>query len=463
MNLGSISMRNLRIRAVASGLTALAIVVATGLYAAILMMAEQTDERYKGSVGGYGAVIGPEGASQLEIVLNTIFNIGNAPALIKLSACRDVRAGRFGGRTSVFYAIPQARGDSISSYNFPVVATIDEMFTEFKRGGEPLQMQEGRHFEFSWDDLLELGKGLAAWETDRRTGNNTGAKRPLLNDKLRECVIGSRVQNKLGLRLGDVVTPVHGKMSDVNFHEHPEAACKIVGILAPTNSPLDSTVFLPLGTHLLIDGHEGGVFIVDVPPGKNPDAVKNEPVNVWQIGLTAVVADPKDHFGTPLLRDAFSRRGGAQVSWPQDIVPKFLRDIGNIAEALMIVAWLVLFGAGLSISAVIYNTMNERRREIAIMRSLGARRGQIFAIIVLEAGLLSFFGALLGLVICHLAALGLGEMVEDRTGVYLEWLRVSLWEIWLLLGVTGIGAVAGLLPAVKGSLTEVADSLAQNY
>ncbi|MCR9248594.1 MAG: ABC transporter permease [bacterium] len=464
MRLASISLRNLRIRAVASGLTALAIVVATGLYAAILMMAEQTEERYKGSVGGFGAVVGPKDASQLEIVLNTIFNIGDAPGLIKLSACRDIRANRVGGRrTPVHYAIPQARGDSVSSYNFPVVATIDEMFSKFKRGGSTLPFAEGRAFEFSWDDLIELGKGLAAWETDRRTGEDTGAERPLLNDKIRECVIGHRVKQKLGLGLGDVVTPVHGKAGEPGAHDHPEAACKIVGILAPTNSPLDSTIFLPLGTHLLIDGHEGGVFLVDVPAGKNPDSVKNDPVNVWQIGLTAVLVDPKDHFGAQFLRTSFQRRPDAQVSWPATIVPAFLRDIGNVAEALMIVAWLVLFGAGLSISAVIYNTMNERRREIAIMRSLGARRTQIFAIIVLEAGLLSFLGSLLGVIVCHFAALGLGELVEDRTGVYLEWLQFGLWELWLVLGVTGIGAIAGLLPAVKGSLTQVGDSLAQSY
>jgi len=128
-----------------------------------------------------------------------------------------------------------------------------------------------------------------------------------------------------------------------------------------------------------------------------------------------------------------------------------------------VIAWLVLLVAAVSITVAIYNTMNERRREIAIMRSLGARRVQILGIIVGEAALLSFFGALLGLVVCHAAALALRGLVEDQTGVYLDWSVVPVWELWLLLGVTALGGCAGLLPAVKGSMTQVADNLANNY
>ena len=124
MRLWSISLRNLRIRLVVTLLTVLAILVATGLYAAILLMAEQTKQRYEGSIGGYQAVVGPKDASQLEIVLNTIFHVGDVLALFALKVCDDLRNSRVGWCVQVHYAIPQARGDSVSHYNFPVVATI---------------------------------------------------------------------------------------------------------------------------------------------------------------------------------------------------------------------------------------------------------------------------------------------------------------------------------------------------
>ncbi|MEO6595318.1 MAG: ABC transporter permease, partial [Planctomycetota bacterium] len=345
----------------------------------------------------------------------------------------------------------------------PVVATIDEMFSKYEWQRQPLVFAQGGPFQFSFDDLLAMAEELAAYENGRRAGEATPPPRPPLRKEWRQAVVGSRVARTLDLSLGNTITPVHGKMGEFGWHEHPEASCEVVGILAPTNSPLDTTIFLPLGTHLLIDGHEAGVFVVEIPPGRNPDDAKNLPVAANQIGLTAILVDPKDHFGTLLLRREFGSRPDAQVAWPQDVVPKFLQQIGSAADVLTVIAWLVLLVASVSITVAIYNTMNERRREIAIMRSLGARRYQILAIITAEAGFLSLFGAVLGIAVCHLAQLALRNTVEDMTGVYLEWQQFHAWELWLVLGVTGVGAMAGLLPAVKGSMTQVADNLAQNY
>ncbi|MCU0863686.1 MAG: ABC transporter permease [Planctomycetes bacterium] len=467
MRLWSISLRNLRLRLVATVLTMLSIVVATALYAAILVMSEQTEQRYKGSIGGYQAVVGPKDASQLEVVLNTIFNVDVAPGLFPLRICTELRSGKGAGRRSqVRYAIPQARGDSVSRFNFPVVATIDEMFSkyEWNYDGErkPLVFQQGGPFTYGYDDLLQLAERLAAHESAARAGASEIPPRPLIEPQWKRAVVGARVARQLGLGLGATITPVHGKMGEFGYHEHPEAACEITGILAPTNSPLDTTIFLPIGLHYLIDGHEGGSFLVEIPPGKNPDDAKKLPVLAERLGLTAVIVDPKDHFGARILRQEFASKE-AQVAWPQDVIPKFLQQIGNAADALAVIAWLVLLVASIAITVAIYNTMNERRREIAIMRSLGARRLQILAIIVGEAALLSLFGAVIGLLVCHTAMFVMQGVVEDMTGVYLDWLQFRPWELWLVLGVTVLGGLAGLLPAVKGSMTQVADNLAQNY
>jgi putative ABC transport system permease protein len=339
------------------------------------------------------------------------------------------------------------------------------MFSKFEWKRAPLKFAAGGPFTFSYEQLIEMAEQLTRYENALRAEVplEERPQRPQLQEAWRECVIGARVARTLGLELGSVVTPVHGKAGEFGSHEHPEASCEIVGVLAPTNSPIDSTIYLPLGIHLLIDGHEQGVFLDPQVAGKSPAQLSAMPTEVGRIGLTAVIADPKDHMGPQILRREFGSHPEAQVAWPQDVVPKFLRQIGNAADALAVIAWLVLLVAAVSITVAIYNTMNERRREIAIMRSLGARRAQILTIITGEAALLSFFGALLGLALCHAAAYGLQGLVEDLTGVFLDWSQLRPWELWLLLGVTSIGAVAGLLPAVKGSMTQVADNLAQNY
>lgn len=465
MKLLSISMRNLRIRLVATVLTTMSIVVATALYASIRVMAEQTEARYQGSIGGFQAIAGPNGSSELELVLNTVFNVGEAPGLIPLEVCDKLRNQPRGIRLrgQVRYAIPQARGDSVSRYGFPVVATLDEMFSLFEWKREPLKFAAGGPFTFTYDELIELANGLAAFENAKRAGETEVPKRPAMKPEWKRCVIGSRVARTLQLQLGSIVTPVHGKMDDWNYHEHPEAACEVVGVLEPTNSPIDSTIYLPLGIHLLIGGHDGGVFVTKLGPGESPETAKDKPVDPMRIGLTAVIADPIHHMGSQILRREFGSHPEAQVAWPQDVIPDFLRKVGNAADALAIIAWLVLLVALVSITVAIYNTMNERRREIAIMRSLGARRLQILTIITGEATLLSLFGAVIGLVICHAAAFFLRAAVEDLTGVYLDWAVFRWWELWLVCIIAGVGAIAGLAPAVKGSMTQVADNLALNY
>jgi len=472
VRLGSISLRNLRVRIVSTVLTTLSIVLATALYAAIMMMADQTRQRYEGSIGGFQAVIGPKDASQLELLLNTIFNVGHAPGQIPKKVCDDLRGGLVGRRSQVRYAIPQARGDSISKHAFPVIGTIDEMFSKYEwlqnagaadETRAPLVFAEGGPWAFSYQELDRLSEELAAYESARRAEQEEPPARPALRPEWKRAVIGSRVARTLNLQLGSIITPVHGKPGEFGHHEHPEAACQIVGILAPTNSPLDTTVFLPLGTHLLIGGHEDGLFKVEIPPGKNPDQAAQLPVSADQIALTAIVADPLDHFGATIMRREFGTRPDAQVAWPQDVIPKFLAQIGNVADALEVIAWLVLVVAALAIAVAIYNSMNERRREIAIMRALGARRQQITAIIVGEAALLSLFGAVMGVLVCHSAAWLLREIVEDLTGVYLDWAAFAIHELYLVLAVALLGAAAGFLPAVKGSFTQVADNLSPTY
>ena len=135
--------------------------------------------------------------------------------------------------------------------------------------------------------------------------------------------------------------------------------------------------------------------------------------------------------------------------------------VGSATDILRVISYLVLVVAAVSIMVALYNTMNERRREIAIMRSLGARRAQILFVILQEALLVSLLGAVLGVVFCHAAAYLFSGSVAERTGVTIGWAVFSTAEIWLILGVGVLGAAAGILPAVKGSMTQVADNLGQ--
>jgi putative ABC transport system permease protein len=175
--------------------------------------------------------------------------------------------------------------------------------------------------------------------------------------------------------------------------------------------------------------------------------------------LSAIIVDFRHPLGGAHLRREFQTRSEAQVAWPRFEVDQLLQIVGNATDLLRVISYLVLLVSGVSILVALYNTMNERRREIAIMRALGARRRQIVRVILQEAALIAAVGAVLGVLACHAAARFAGDAVTRRTSVPIDWAAFTTDELWLILGVTVLGGIAGILPAIKGSMTEVADNI----
>ena len=146
--------------------------------------------------------------------------------------------------------------------------------------------------------------------------------------------------------------------------------------------------------------------------------------------------------------------------WPiGTIVADLFTKMGWFDRVLAIVAWLVVLVATASVLASIYNSMNERRRELAILRALGARRLTLSAAVVLEAAAIAALGAAAGFLVYGAILAGVASVVRAQTGVLIETLR---WDLVMLLApaaVVALGALAGLIPAVKAYRTDVAENL----
>ena len=452
MNLTSVSLRNLRVRLLSSSLTTLSILLGTALLAALWLLSSEAERRYTSNVKGYGVVVGPKEGSPLDLVLSTVFNLTDlAPpsGLVPLSVYRELYDGPLSKHGGVLYAIPQCRGDNYKS--FPVIGTTDEMFSRFRRGTKGkdeqgnsipvlLEFAEGEPFVFSHEDLIEFAEHEASHAHDDHHHHHE------IPVPWRQAVIGAAVADRLQLGLGDEITPAHGVADEITAHVHDEATCRVVGVLEATDTPLDRSIFIPIGTFLSMSKH---------------DAIRDTQESVADnVGLSAIIVETvrPTPFGQR-LRYAFQTRADAQAAWPWFEVSRLLEVVGNAAVILRVVSYLVLAVAGMSILVALYNTMNERRREIAIMRSLGARRLQIIRVILQEALAVSLVGATLGVLTCHVAALVFGDAVADVTGVAVDWTSFSISEVWLILGVGALGGCAGVAPAIKGSLTPVADHL----
>jgi len=358
-------------------------------------------------------VLGARG-SQLQLVLNTVFHLETSPGNIPWSMYEEIAAN-----SRVELAIPYAVGDNYRGYR--IVGTLPEIFTKFQyRAGKTFQVQPGGR---------------------------------IFNVDSHDAVVGAYAARKLGLKLGDVFRPYHGLAVDPKNQHRDEFT--VVGLLQPTNSPSDRVIWIPIEGIYRMSGHvlRGTGQIYRPKPGEDIPPESRE--------VSAVMLKFSNPAAGFTLDQQINKVGKvATLAWPvAGVMAELFDRIGWVSRILTLVAYLVVVVAAGSILSSLYNTMNERRREFAILRALGARRGTVFSAIVLEASTITALGALVGFVV-YGAILGAAfVIVREQTGVVLDAFKFDP-ALWLTpLGMVAMGALAGLLPAFKAYRTDVASNL----
>lgn len=390
--------RSLRQHALSTFVTAASIALAGGLLITVWMVKVQTQRAFVETTTAFDAVLGARG-SKLQLVLNAIFHLEASPGNLAVADYEAVRK-----HPAVKTAIPIAVGDNF--YGWRIVGTVPELFTgvEYARGKSYTVQPGGRLFD------------------------------PVK----REAVVGSMVAAQRKLKVGDTFKPFHGLAFDVRA-EHADLYT-VVGILAPTATPADRVVWIPLVGVQTMSGH---------------DARAATDVSAVLIQLRAASAG--------MMMDMMYNRQGNRLTlaYPVGaIVADLFNKIGWIDQVLALVAYLVALVAGGSVLASIHASMDARRRDIAILRALGARRRTIFGAIVAEAASIGALGAVASLVIYGVLFVGVAGIIRTQTGVALD---VFQWHPVLVLapaGLVALGALGGVLPAWKAYRTPVAENLA---
>jgi putative ABC transport system permease protein len=230
-----------------------------------------------------------------------------------------------------------------------------------------------------------------------------------------------------------------------------------VGLLAPTGTALDRVIFINIDSFFGIPEHQEG--------GRIPET--------GEAALSAVIVYPRGGVLKAILMGKLSKRTDLQVASPSEVIRGLLDIVGNIDRYFLIVALFVIVVGVLSVGVALYNTMNERRREIAIMRAIGARRRTILAQLLGEAALIALVGSAAGILLGRfLMVAAAGKIAEDSGFAPDPWRLTPFppggagWSPWLpgelviVLLVVMVSVVAGLLPALKGYRTDVAANLA---
>ncbi len=398
MTLWLIILRSMRQHALSTIITAGSIALAGGLLMSVWSVKDQARATFTGINGGFDAVLGARG-SKLQLVLNSIFHLEASPGNVSASDYQDIKNNR-----NVDLAIPIAVGDNYHGYR--LVGTIPELF-------EKVEYSPGKHYE------LEPG------------GNYFDPTR-------REAVVGSFAARKMGLKLGDTFHPYHGLI--YNERDQHSETYVVVGVLKPSNTPADRVIWIPLEGIQKMKGHD-------------PKAATD---------VSAVLVKLKGGGPVGFQMDMMYNKQGNRLTfaWPIAATIAALFDkIGWFDKVLALVSYLVALVATMSILASIYNSMNERRREIAILRALGAHRRIIFSAILLEAAAISTIGMAAGFLVYLAIMTGAATVIRAQTGIVLDPFAWNAVMLWAPVALISLGALSGIVPALKAYRTDVAEHL----
>lgn len=405
--------KSLKQHALSTVVTALAIALAAGLVMSVFAIQRQTYAAFTGGDIGFDAVLGARG-SQLQLVLNTVFHLETSPGNIPYAMYQEIAKN-----PQVELAIPYAVGDNYEG--FRIVGTTEDIFTLFEfRRGQKFQTESGGRF---------------------------------FNPNAKEAVIGSFAARETGLKVGDTFQPYHGLIFDEKNKHNDDYT--VVGVLEPTSSPSDRVIWIPLEGVYRMQGH----ILRGTGENYKPEANTEIPDEAKEV--SAVMLKFRSPQAGMNLDQLINRQGKvATLAFPIGRVMAELFDkIGWMNRVLELIAYLVVIVAAFSILASIYNSINERKREFAILRALGAKRTTVFAVIILEAVSISVLGSLLGYLI-YLAILSAAAyIVKTQTGVVLQIFGFDWWLIFTPVLMIAVGAFAGLIPALKAYRTDVAENL----
>jgi putative ABC transport system permease protein len=428
VNLFRLIAKQMRQRALSTWLTLFSVTLGVALAIALIVFGREGGKLFGQTEYGYDLIVGAKG-SKLQLVLNAVYNLDQPPGTVTWDVYQSLRDPRQHGRF-VRWAVPVAATDSYES--FPVVATLPSLLGYDEEGDQPLP--EGQRFEYRAGRELLLAQG-----------------RPFHGQKF-EAVIGSRVAEITKLKVGDVIQITHGRDA-ARGHEHEEG-WEIVGILAPTHTSFDSVLVTPMAPSIALAEHTEGLKDRArlLEQGVDPSQLEETWPQVEAGGgqrREGYVFDPATELVYPTLPQRFWRASAIFVNTPSGFArERVMFDIDNRPEAmaaspanemrvfferflegptqlLLMVTVLVSVVAAVSILVSIYNSVSARRREIAILRSLGATRTRVLTLICLEAGLIGAAGAVLGWIGGHGLAAVASEVLRRRLGEGIGWWTVG--------------------------------------
>lgn len=406
--LGSLLARGLTV-----AMTILAIALSVMLFLGVEKVRTGAKASFADTISGTDLIVGARTGS-VQLLLYSVFRIGNATSNMTWESYQDIAA-----RDAVDWIVPISLGDS--HRQFRVMGTTTAFFERYKyRSGQSLDVRDG--------DVM---------------------------DDLFDATIGADVAETLGYSVGDPIVVAHGLAS---FSEHEDQPFRISGILEKTGTPVDRTVIVSLEAieAIHVDWRSGAQI-----PGQATPADVIRQMDLQPQAVTAALVGVKGRLQVFGLQRAINEYGEEPLLaiLPGVALQELWQIVGIAETALIAVSGMVIVTALIGMMATIFSSLNERRREMAIFRAMGARPRVIFALLVLEAAVIAAIGALLGLILLYLSLYVAQPLIDSAFGLWIPIDSPSMREVLVLIAVILAGAIVSMLPAIRAYRMSLADGM----
>ncbi|MEC7941908.1 MAG: ABC transporter permease [Pseudomonadota bacterium] len=395
-------------------LTILTVAVSVILLLGVERVRTEAKSSFANTISGTDLIVGGR-SGQVNLLLYSVFRIGNATNNIDWKSYQE-----FSQHKAVKWAIPVSLGDSHKG--FRVMGTNHSYFENYRYGSkQPLTFQQGKEF-----------------------------------NELFDVVIGADVAKKLDYKIGDQIILAHG-ISDVAFSRHDNLPFKIVGILAPTGTPVDKTVHVSLEAIEAIHvGWESGANL-----GHTPDAETLKTYDFQPQQITAMMLGLNSKIQTfALQREINNYRQEPLSAIMPGIALHELWGMMSVAEqALLIVSGFVVVAGLLGMLSSLLTSLQERRREMAILRAMGARPRHVFGLLISEASALTFLGITLGVAVLFALIAIVAPIVQQSYGINISISAITPHEWKLLMLVQIAGIIIGFIPAFRAYRQSLSDGM----
>ncbi|WPL17052.1 acidobacterial duplicated orphan permease [Thiorhodovibrio winogradskyi] len=411
----SLAWKSLWNRRFTALLTLLSIALSVALLLGVERLRQEARASFANTLTGTDLIVGARGGP-VQLLLYAVFRLGDATNNISWQSYQDIaRLPR------VAWTVPLSLGDSHRGYR--VVGTNQDYF---------------RHYQYGREQRLALAKGAVFAD-------------------LYEAVLGAEVAAKLGYRLEDGIILAHGA-GDISFARHDDKPFRVAGILKPTGTPVDRTVHVSLQAieAIHVDWQSGAPV-----PGRQVSAEQTRNLDLTPKAITAALVGLDAKIATFQVQRAIN-------NYPEEpllaILPGValsqLWDLIGIAEnALLVVSAFVVLVGLIGMLTALLTSLNARRREMAILRSVGARPAHVFALVMGEAAVLMLLGIAAGLGLLHALLLIAQPLLQNTFGLVITLGAPSLGEWQLLAALVLAGGLVGSLPAYLAYRHALVDGL----